>query len=198
MKVYLVRHGESVPREGLTPLQAREAALSVWGKAQARAAARFLKGKHIESIISSPYARAKETAEFISLTCGVPLRLDERLCEWEPVHDLEGKAFAALVQSLRARETAARSVEETYEQALSRVGAVLDEQRKTNSQEAVCIVAHELILQNLLMGLTNERQSLALASISCVEYAGGTWRLVFVNKKLQFFTRALRRLRRYF
>jgi broad specificity phosphatase PhoE len=193
MKAYLVRHAESVPRGALSASEARRAPLSAWGRKQAEAAGRFLRGKGVGLVITSQYARAQETAQAIARVCGARLIIDERLSEWEPVESLKKGMLADAVRALRRGESLSSPVSEDYESSTLRVRGALDGEY---AEDAVCIVAHELILQNLLMSLTgaDEAPPLALASVSCLETTDRGWRVVYANKKLRPFSRLMRRL----
>ena len=87
---YLVRHGESVSNmEGRVQGQ-EDIELSALGHAQARQVAdwarRLAASCHagtapISEIWSSPLRRARETAEAIAAAIGLPVSVDEQLCE---------------------------------------------------------------------------------------------------------------------
>ena len=67
MKLYLVRHGQTTDAENGVK-QRIDSLLSETGKIQAKRTGRLIKDKGIEIIISSPWTRAKETAEIINVT----------------------------------------------------------------------------------------------------------------------------------
>lgn len=70
----LIRHAES---SGHTP----DAGLTARGVAQARELSVALRGESITTVVTSPYRRARETAE--PLAERVEVRIDHRLAEWE-------------------------------------------------------------------------------------------------------------------
>lgn len=83
MKLLLIRHGESEAdrlgvHEGRTDFSLTEE-----GMRQAAAMAAFV-SEHYEvtKIYASPLRRAKETAEALSFACGVPVKFDEHLMEF--------------------------------------------------------------------------------------------------------------------
>jgi len=90
MLQYLVRHGESVSNfEGRVQGQA-DVELSPLGHAQARqvadwaqrlTAVRSAGTTTISEIWSSPLRRARETADVIAAAIGLPVRIEEQLCE---------------------------------------------------------------------------------------------------------------------
>lgn len=76
MLVFLVRHAHAVSGE---PDELR--ALSDRGREEARGLAQRLAGHHSPPavVLTSPLLRARQTAEEIARTSGVPLEVDERL-----------------------------------------------------------------------------------------------------------------------
>jgi phosphoserine phosphatase len=65
-RFYLVRHGQSEANARLVIQGHRDFPLDEAGRRQARAAADWLKGKKISSIVCSPLSRAEETARIIA------------------------------------------------------------------------------------------------------------------------------------
>src|SRR5215831_21096612 len=74
MRAIFVRHAESTG-------QARGARLTARGVAQAQELAVALRSVPIARVLSSPFERARQTAE--PLTVRAPLELDDRLVEWQ-------------------------------------------------------------------------------------------------------------------
>jgi 2,3-bisphosphoglycerate-dependent phosphoglycerate mutase len=74
MDLYLVRHCQA---EG----QAPEAPLTAAGRAQAEQLADFLVGADIRRIVSSPFARARQSIEPLARRLGIPIETDDRLAE---------------------------------------------------------------------------------------------------------------------
>jgi len=90
MKVYFVRHGESVSN-AIKIRQGPDAPLSDKGRKQAEFVAdRFTRIK-INTIIASPYERAKETAEIIQKKINKPLRFCDLAIERKPPSEVIGK-----------------------------------------------------------------------------------------------------------
>jgi uncharacterized phosphatase len=80
MKVYFVRHGESVGnREEFH--QTVDTPLSAAGVDQAKKIAGRLKKFNVDLIITSPVARARETAGIISKTINIPIEEWDELIE---------------------------------------------------------------------------------------------------------------------
>ena len=89
MKIFLVRHGEST-----SDMEDRYGGhyddhLTEKGKRQAQKVAKQLAGKGIEVIFSSPFHRARETAEIMSrdLKCPVKIVDDIKLKQIDKIND---------------------------------------------------------------------------------------------------------------
>lgn len=89
MNIYFVRHGESEGNVTRTH-QHEETPLSSSGKSQAKNVAKRLKGHEIDVIYTSPYVRAKETANTISKSIGKPVKVLNDLRELPNPSELHG------------------------------------------------------------------------------------------------------------
>ncbi len=91
--LWLVRHGETAwTRAGRYQGRA-DPSLTVMGKAEARAAGQILAAHGVRLVISSPLARARQTA-CLAAPAGVPILIDPRLMEldfgaWEGLTQVE-------------------------------------------------------------------------------------------------------------
>lgn len=85
---YLVRHGQpdysDLQERGMFGFGRDFAPLSLLGIQQAEEAARDPRLKQAELIVSSPYTRALQTAQIISLRTGVAVQVEPDLHEWVP------------------------------------------------------------------------------------------------------------------
>lgn len=85
---YLVRHGEPVYdhmlENGFWGFGRDFAPLSPKGREQAEIAAKDIRLKSADIIISSPYTRALQTAQIISRETGICVEVDIDLHEWIP------------------------------------------------------------------------------------------------------------------
>lgn len=88
---YLVRHGEAIYdhllEKGFWGFGRDFAPLSEKGREQAEMAAKDIRLKGAEIIISSPYTRAMQTAQIISRETGIRVEVDIDLHEWIPDQD---------------------------------------------------------------------------------------------------------------
>lgn len=79
--VTLVRHGQT-ERSKVSAYSGRlDVPLTDLGRDQARQAAQRLAGAAVDAVITSPLARARDTAQAIADATGAPLRVDDRLTE---------------------------------------------------------------------------------------------------------------------
>lgn len=85
---YLMRHGQpdysGLQERGMFGFGRDFAPLSPLGIQQAEEAARDLRLKQAELIVSSPYTRALQTAQIISLRTGISVQVEPDLHEWVP------------------------------------------------------------------------------------------------------------------
>lgn len=79
--VYVVRHGFTAWNEEDRILGHRDMGLSERGRAQAEGAGRLLRSCRLDLALTSPLARARETAAIVLGERGVPLDADPRLIE---------------------------------------------------------------------------------------------------------------------
>jgi broad specificity phosphatase PhoE len=191
-RLVVIRHGVTDwNREGRFQGH-RDPPLSDSGRHEARlAAARLLADPDLrpDRIISSTLARARETADAIGVTVGVPVEPETRLIEIGQ-GDWEGHTHAELERSDADRYRAWREASgirqppggEPIASATARVAAVLAELRAA-APVTVCLVSHGgtlRILAMLVLGLADDRSwSLDVdnASIGVATLTGGAWRL---------------------
>lgn len=81
--VHLVRHGEVDNPKHLVYADLPGFALSSRGRLQAKEAARYLSARPVVAVWSSPLERAIETAQFVAARHQLPVRVDDRLTEWQ-------------------------------------------------------------------------------------------------------------------
>ena len=83
MDLLIIRHGQS-EADILGVIEGRaNFSLTELGHKQAEAMAKWIKEHYsINKIYASPLKRAKQTAEHISLLCGIEVQYDDDLMEW--------------------------------------------------------------------------------------------------------------------
>ncbi len=84
MRLYFARHGQSEANtRHIISNRDRPLGLTALGKEQAKAVAENLREVPISIIFSSPVFRARETADIISSTFGIPYKITEALREYD-------------------------------------------------------------------------------------------------------------------
>jgi broad specificity phosphatase PhoE len=151
---FLVRHGETDWNKGETDGSnidrvqgSSDTHLSEHGKMQAKATAELLKDKHIDLIISSDLARARETAEIIATTTGAELILDKSLREMDfgilegmPIPEVNEKYGGFLDRPYKQLGA------ETFEEVEARAMQALHSHKKDYRHKNVVIVTHGALL----------------------------------------------------
>ncbi|MSU73609.1 histidine phosphatase family protein [Candidatus Kaiserbacteria bacterium] len=191
MTVYLIRHGETPPRPG-KPSDGNSIGLTPEGKAAALRKAEWFKYKRIHKVIASPLARARETAGIIAAAIAVPLVIDERAAEFVPA-DVAAPDFKLARDHSRLDRDWAGEGGESFNASLSRFKTFLDE---VSADGPVCIVTHELILQNLLMVLGYKipphLEHLAVVTLTKDSFG---WHIASIRQSTSLIRRILKRLR---
>jgi broad specificity phosphatase PhoE len=200
MLLTLVRHGESEGNASGVH-QPSSVGLSERGRQEARAVAQRLSGEAFDTIVSSPFARALQTAEIIGQTLHQPIVQSTLFVEIKRPTEIEGLPMAAAeVVAIKDRildnwhDAAWRhSDEETFFDLRSRAIEALefiDRQRV----EHLLIVTHGEFMRMLMcvMVLGDGLQpqifkpwraflSTSNTAITRCEYRHGEWRLIIWN-----------------
>ena len=157
MKIYLVRHGETVGnKEGYH--QTAETPLSEYGVTQTKKVADRLKGKGVDLIYSSTHDRAIKTAEFISNAISVPIEPWGSLKEIKRPNEIVGKSvndpavkeIENLILSNFGKTNWKYSDEENFEDLNTRATLVLDHLLEKHSDQTVLCVSHGTFIKVLV------------------------------------------------
>ncbi|MGY1601382.1 histidine phosphatase family protein [Geodermatophilus sp. SYSU D00815] len=213
--VWLVRHGESVGNladahaheqgSGRLDLDVRDpdVPLSGTGRDQARALGRWLAGLPPEqrptAVLSSPYERARTTAELVAAPLDLPLRTDERLRERD-LGAFDGMTGAGIraeyPDEARRRDLLGKFYYrppggESWADVALRVRSLLATEALRHDGERLLLVAHQavvMVFRYVLEGLTEQQvldidraERVANTSVTRYEAAGGELRLVAFN-----------------
>jgi 2,3-bisphosphoglycerate-dependent phosphoglycerate mutase len=92
VNVYFVRHAESQDN-ALRKHQVASVGLSELGIKQAQRVTQRLVTKNLDAVISSPYERARQTAEFVSAAVHKPIELTALLTELKRPTVIEGRHY---------------------------------------------------------------------------------------------------------
>lgn len=157
MNVYLVRHGQSEGNlKGLH--QGPDIPLSKEGKKQAKAIAKRLKNVPIDFIYTSPYLRARETAEIISKKLKLPIEFWEDLKERKFPTEIEGLSYDD-PKAIEIEEKVAQnwlkgnwkhSDEESFKEIKGRAQAVINHLLEKHERQNVLCIAHGTIMKTIV------------------------------------------------
>jgi len=108
------------------------------GRAQAEALAAWLTAEHLDAIWSSPMRRARETAAPLADALGLPVRVDERLAEY----DRHATSYIPLEELKAAGDPRWNEVPERPEEFQSHVVAAMEDIVATHPRQRVAVVCH--------------------------------------------------------
>lgn len=182
----LLRHGETAltPQKRFSGSGGSDPELSAAGRRQAAAVAESLAGRGtIETVISSPLRRCRETAQAVADRLGLTVTVEEGLREvdfgaWEGLTFAEARErhpedLQAWLDSPKAAPTGGG---ESFASATRRISATRDRLLAEHAGRTVLLVSHVTpvkILVRLALGAPPEalfRMELSAASLSAVAY----------------------------
>lgn len=147
-RLLLIRHAESEGNRDQVFTATPYVPLTDRGREQARLAAQWIRSRHDpRHVVSSPFARARETAAIIADILGVPVVVEDDLRERD-YGALAGLAYATPRTGYdRERYWTWRPDQgETLEEVLVRVGAVLDRVATEAPEHDVIVVSHGAVM----------------------------------------------------
>ncbi|GLX94424.1 bifunctional RNase H/acid phosphatase [Herbidospora sp. NBRC 101105] len=176
-------------RHGQTPLSVErrfsglgDPALTELGEAQAEKAAARLAGAKLDAIVSSPLARARQTAEAVAKATGLPVHVDDDLRETD-FGAWEGRTFAEIrdrwpheMNAWLADPAVAPPGGESFQAAGHRVQRARDRILAGHPGETVLVVSHVTPIKLLVRYALNAppealyRMHLDLACLSAIDY----------------------------
>jgi broad specificity phosphatase PhoE len=193
MKIYVVRHGETVWNKKEVFRGRKDVPLNETGKRQAQLAGRYFSDKDITMILSSPLTRALETAQGISDATGAPIvKIDEltdmdfgiweglALKEVEKLYREELDIWRNFPQKFRARDGEnLRDVRRRVEKAFQKI--------PSDKKGSFVLVTHRVLCKVIaLLALcipNNHFWNIRFdpASVSLIEKTGNLTVLSFLN-----------------
>lgn len=161
-KYFVMRHGEAESNANNIVSSKIETStsygLTAAGRESAQKAGESLKDKNIDIIITSPFARAKQTAEIVATTTGFDVKniiVDERIKEIDtgiydgkPIDDYRGN-FASIAEKFTKRPEGGENLLDMKR----RVMAFLEELEEKYSGKTILIVTHEYPVWMLMTGI---------------------------------------------
>jgi probable phosphoglycerate mutase len=179
----LIRHAESEGNRDQVFTATPLVGLTERGREQARAAAAWIRARHAPTqVVSSPFARARQTADILAEALDLPIVVEDDLRERD-YGTLAGQAYATpRVDYDRERYWLWRPAGgETLEEVLVRVGATLDRlAARADHDEELVVVSHGAVMMAMQKHVTGAwpaaGQVLRNAGILLVEHGNGVYR----------------------
>lgn len=179
-RLILVRHGESEGNRARTFTATPEVPITDVGREQAAAAAEWIAARYRPArVVTSPYRRARQTADILAGRLTLPVAVEEDLRE-RSYGELAGRAYAMV------REVAAYDPleywrwcppgGEPFDEVVARAGAALDRIARAAEAADVVVVSHGgvmLALWRHVTGSWREGRVARNAGIFLVEHRGG-------------------------
>ncbi len=200
MRVYFIRHGET--ESNITRMnQSSNDPLSEVGINQAKVVAKRCKELPVEVILTSPFERAKLTAEIIQQQIKVPLEVVDQLKEIKRASEFDGKhldhpeivAIRQLILQNASNPDYRYSDEETFNEFKQRVEQIF-QILEGRPEESVLVVTHSQVLvmlfAQLMFGdkvssleLNKVRTTLRLnnSGITVFDYINNKWSVITWN-----------------
>lgn len=158
MNIYFIRHGQSEGNKKQVH-QGENVSLSEKGIGQAKAVAQRLKNHDINAIYSSPYLRAKQTAETISKELDLPIEYWEELKELRRPSELEGLEYSdpkasEIKEIIKKNQTIPDwkySDDESFNDLVTRAKAVEKHISEHHEGQNVLCVSHIQIMVMIVM-----------------------------------------------
>lgn len=193
-RLLLVRHGETLHSHGDVICGAMEVSLTERGRHQASLLAHRLRQFHPDALYSSPQSRARETAQILGESLGLPTIACDGLREmdfgaWEGRNREHVKASAPLeLHRWEAGSWMAHPPEgETQQQVIARGVLALHHILEQSGGGTLLLVSHKTILRLLLGHIMNwsiaqsRHISLAPAGLTIVDLRHDVASLMSVN-----------------
>ncbi|HEX6683505.1 MAG TPA: histidine phosphatase family protein [Candidatus Limnocylindrales bacterium] len=180
--VHLLRHGEVFNPAGVLYGRLPGYQLSELGKRMAEAVAKWLAGREVTHVVSSPLERARETAAPIADEFRLPVVIDPRLIESD--NRFEGLLVRQALRDPKywwsLRNPIRPSWGEPYRHIAARMSLAVEAARRAaDGHEAVC-VSHQLPIWTLRLFLEQRRlwhdprtRACELASLTSLVFDGG-------------------------
>lgn len=161
MKLYIVRHGESIANAQERIQGRKNYPLSERGIAQARQLAQWASTQQIDLIYTSPAKRTMETADIVGEATQIPIESDERL---QPMDlgiledQLPGELDSDLLTTwnrVKAMENIHAHGGESIHDVIERVHPFLHDITIHHEQHTICVITHNMVKRALVKHLLN-------------------------------------------
>jgi broad specificity phosphatase PhoE len=181
-RLVLIRHGESEGNRDRVFTSTPDVSLTGTGRAQVRARADWVADRYApHHIVSSPYARARETSAILAARLGVPVLIEEDLRE-RSYGEFAGRPYAT-IRDCEGYDPEAYWLwcpagGETFPDVVARTGAALDRIATATPAEDVVVVSHGAVMMALwkhVTGMWRAGKVARNAGVVVVEHDAGRW-----------------------
>lgn len=181
-RLVLMRHGESEGNRDRVFTVTPAVPLTERGRAQVRAAALWIASTHAPArLVTSPFVRARQTAEELATVLRLPIEVEEDLRE-RSYGELAGRPYTTL-RTVADYEPASYWLwrppgGETLTEVASRAGAVLDRIARSSPVDDVVVVSHGAVMMGLwwhVTGSWREGRVAPNAGIVVAPHESGRW-----------------------
>lgn len=159
--IHLVRHGEVENPRHVVYASLPGFGLSELGIRQAREAARYLGGRPVVAVWSSPLERALETAATIAGRLGIPVSVEPELIEWKMADDWAGIVWENLpterpgeLEAYLEHPWELDFARESLDQLASRMRSAITRFHERHREGDVVVVSHQDPVQAARLSLT--------------------------------------------
>jgi probable phosphoglycerate mutase len=181
-RLVLIRHGESEGNRDRTFTRTPAVGLTEAGREQVRATGEWVAARFRPTgIVSSPFARARETAAILAERLVLPVMIEDNLRE-RSYGALAGRPYAAVRDSPDYDPGCywlwCPPGGETLVEVVARAGAVLDRVAARAPVDDVVVVSHGAVMMALWRHVTGAWRMGKVArnaGIVVVEHEGGRW-----------------------
>ena len=193
MKIYLVRHGETLWNKEEVFRGRKDIPLNETGRMQARKVGSYFAGNPLGRIVSSPLQRAVQTAQAIGETTGIPVETTEELTDinfgvWEglSLRDVEEQYPIEFDLWKRSPQELQVSGGETLAMVRGRASGTLA-RLASIGEGAIVLVTHRVICKMIVLSCLNMGDEhfwdllYDPASVTLLERQRGSFTLIFSN-----------------
>jgi broad specificity phosphatase PhoE len=174
--IYFIRHGQSVGNVK-KEFQGHDDPLSELGRKQVKYVAKRVRNLNAETILTSPMARAFETAEAIKKEIDVPLETHDFLKECSAPSKLVGKKYNSpegkkytnfLFENIHDKNWR-YSDEENFSDISDRAKKVV-KHLESREEETMIVVTHGAFMRSILSIMMSEGEEDALLSLRMIRF----------------------------
>jgi probable phosphoglycerate mutase len=179
-RLILVRHAESEGNRAQVFTPTPTVPLTDVGRTQAQSTAAWIGARHApRRIVSSPFTRARQTADLMAGVLRVPVVVEEDLRE-RSYGAFAGRPYSAPREGYDPTTywTWRPPDGETLVEVAARAGAVLDRIAAATPGEDVIVVSHGAVMMSLWWHVTGAWRTNGVvrnAGVVLVEHQGGRW-----------------------